>query len=175
MGLATIGLYSLGQDQIKLARDEFNATHRPRITVQRIGHWSIGDDKEMAFVDVPVVNSGEATAIITEFVAEIYVQGADSAFQPTLDPQFASRPDKYLAIGEWTALKTSCPEVWRYDEFKQQYLYPAPHQIVRLYAIGRITYHGEDGLSRQTGFCREYSRITGMWAAVKDSEYEYCY
>jgi hypothetical protein len=98
--ISTIGLYFAGQKQFGLARDEFNATHRPRISVQRIGDWGIGDGEKPAFVNVPVVNSGETPTIITEFVAEIYIQGANSVFQPTLDPRFAVNPNERLAVGQ---------------------------------------------------------------------------
>src|SRR5439155_17726172 len=56
--IATVGLYLAGEGQLKLARQEFIATHRPRVIV-RFVQGPLADDNGYQFVGVTFVNVGE--------------------------------------------------------------------------------------------------------------------
>lgn len=167
----------LTRDAIQLARDEFNATHRPRIFVQRISDSWDGRDNKPAFIEIAIVNGGDSPAFITEFLGALYIQDADSAFQVPLKPERSVKySDRRLAVGEWDTLEIKIDDISMfYIGFAQQSKDLPIEKRTRLYGIGSVTYRGDDGVTRQTGFCREYSQSTGMWSAVEKSEYEYTY
>jgi hypothetical protein len=51
----------------------------------------------------------------------------------------------------------------------------APHQIPRVYCIGKVTYEDVLGAKRETGFCREWVPSEDRWATVDNPEYEYSF
>ena len=64
LGIATVGLYLASERQLRLARNEFVSTHRPRLVVRGV---SFVDDNAMkvgsrARVQIPLVNQGETGA-----------------------------------------------------------------------------------------------------------------
>lgn len=174
---ATTEQARLTRDSIKLARDEFNATHRPRIVVQRISDYWDGRDDKAAFMKIAIVNAGDSPAYVTEFLGTLYVQDAGSAFVPRLIPERSTKyASRRLAVGQWDTLKIEIDDISMFDiGFAQQAKEQPFERSMRFYGIGSVTYRGDDGAIRQTGFCREYHHGTGMWRPVKDSEYEYTY
>jgi hypothetical protein len=74
--IATVGLYIGGNQQFKLARDEFISTHRPQIRIKHV--WMIGGDvsrDEPITVRIVCVNHGTTDAIITDFGVQYRVVG----------------------------------------------------------------------------------------------------
>jgi hypothetical protein len=158
--------------QIRLSRDEFNATHRPRLIVQTAKLISAGDENRTddAIIDFHVVNAGETVAKIVRLVAIGYIQGEDHAFVPLLEHGTKREPDNLvLEAGKGVLIRANGQNI------SHEYASVIDSGVGRIFVLGRVEYRGPDNVLRNSGFCREYSRDTGMWHALKDSEYEYVY
>jgi len=155
---------------IELARAEFTATHRAKIIVQSARLADQGDDDRPAQINLTIVNTGETDATITEYTVQPYIQVNDAAFTPYFDRGTPIIPeDMKISLGEPATVIALCEKVdWlRYDEFLSG--------NAKLFVLGQISYAASDGIRRNTGFCRVYSKETGDWHVVKDSTYEYAY
>lgn len=175
--LATLVLGILGyfqgrdlRESAKIARDEFDATHRPKIVIQ---HVTLSDKggrgSEHGRIDFMVVNAGEAKATIKRFSAFGYGQFSDAAFMPAFRETVPHKPKDFaLAPGARCLICADC----------QSYEFEWDRFVIgdgRFFAVGRVEYIGNDGIERVSGFCREYLKSTGMWERVNNSEYEYAY
>ena len=71
-------------DQIKLARDEFNASHRPRLRLHRVisPTWIVG---ERATVQLEFFNIGETDAKIASIGVDLFLRQKDSEEAPVYD------------------------------------------------------------------------------------------
>lgn len=184
MAFFSFTLWFVTNKSVNLARAEFNATHRPRIIVQDVNIINKGipgtliDDGRAidGHVDTKliftVMNCGELPAFIKEWRCIIYYQKCDTAFSPELESAQAKRPSADapgIGAGEFELIGyhqiTSISDDWRHF---------CSSAGGRMYFIGRVTYCGNDGVVRNTGFCRSYDRLDlGAWRKVADSEYEY--
>jgi hypothetical protein len=75
MGIATIGLYISGRDQIRLARDDFNATHRPWIPITKATlyfgvNWAQGN--ALTGLNITCKNTGNSPAQRVSLAAAIF-------------------------------------------------------------------------------------------------------
>ncbi len=74
--IATIGLYAAGQDQIRLARDDFNATHRPWIPITNatlsFGLKWIQQRNALIGIDIFCKNTGNSPARRVSLAVEIF-------------------------------------------------------------------------------------------------------
>jgi hypothetical protein len=159
--------------QIILTRNEFIATHRPRLFVQNVvvTHGTDRLDHHIpARCLISVVNGGETRCRITEWHAAIYYHGENAMFIPhgaktvVFDPQ----DGRDLLPGQFGRVELEQPA----DGLGKDYF---DNGSAILYVIGCITYEGDDKIPRVTGFCRRYSQSTGRWAADISTEYEYAY
>ena len=167
---ATIGLYFAGEKQFRLARDEFAATHRPKLIVRSARLASSGERGIQARVDYEVVNIGESEATVINLHAFAYIQSTDTGFNPFLNapPQEPNRERFRLTSGEYVLVCTPCPSIdVQYPDFQ--------YADGKLFVLGVITYLGPDQIKRITGFCRRYSQETGAWHAENETDYEYAY
>jgi hypothetical protein len=171
LAIATYQQAGLTRDSIELANKEFFVTHRPKILVQSV---LLADKRERpkknSLIDFMIANAGEARAVVTAFMVFPYVQFSDAAFIP-----FATQPNPKHPKGLVVDPGELCSVKGEYRSFDSEYDLYLGHRGARLFILGRVHYKGTDSIGRITGFCREYSRDTGMWHAVKDSEYEYAY
>jgi hypothetical protein len=170
LGVATLGLYQAGKNQIELARAEFAATHRAKLIIQSARLAFQGNDAQPAQIHFTIINTGETDATITEYMVQPYVQFNDDGFTPHFERGTPIIPeDMKVALGEPAFVIALCESVhWhRYKEFEER--------RAKLFVLGRVSYAASDGIRRMTGFCRSYSDQTGDWHVVKDSTYEYAY
>lgn len=171
----------LTNEGIKLARDEFNATHRPKIFVQAVAVTDKGSRTVLkgygihnpAKAIITIANGGDAPAFIIEWRAVIYYQGADAAFTPGLDVAPVQLPDENAAgISPGVFEHLGHSQVHAISDEWARFV----NEGGAMFFIGRITYQGADRIRRNTGFCRRYDpEDTGAWRIVKDSEYEFAY
>ena len=173
--LAIVSYYQarLTRQTIDLARDEFSATHRPRLFVQSVIVRSYGrgePNETPARMIFHMINGGDARCRLLDWEATIYFQTDEAMFQPKFGATlYNTDKEKYvLAPGEAGTLEVE----QRHDSLGVGQFDVG---LARLFVLGRLTYQGDDGISRAPGFCREYSRDDGMWHIMKDSEYEYAY
>lgn len=171
---STNGMLQATKDAVDLTRDEFNATHRPKLFVHTVtvidkGRWR---DKSAKGI-ITVVNGGDSPAFVIEWRAIIYYQHPEAAFVPGLDVEPVQTPNPAgagIGAGEWQDIGHS--QVRGVDDDWDQFIALGG----RMFFLGRITYKGSDGVRRNVGFCREYDAETeGAWRVVKQSEYEYAY
>lgn len=186
LGATGIAQWVLISRQIKLASDEFSATHRPKIFVQTVvvtdkGQRSSGRYRGSIPQDIPkpargiitVVNGGDSPAFLIEWRSAIYFQSTDAAFAPHLISESVQRPKPDapgISPGEWQEILHE--QIHAVDRDWEEFV----NEGGRMFFLGRITYEGADKIRRNTGFCREYDKVTeGRWKSVKDSEHEYSY
>jgi hypothetical protein len=160
----------LNQAALKLASDEFTATHRPKLFVQTVSSNIGGAPPHETNIEFIVVNGGEAKAYPIKALAFSYIQGDNSIFDPkeaAATPIFPEGKD--LDPGQRVTLKVHSASI---RTVYNDYFLPGQ---ARMFVLGRVEYAGKDGIVRVTGFCREYSRETGAYAPVPNSEHEYAY
>jgi hypothetical protein len=175
IGIFTWTLWTTSRDQgrlnqaaLKLASDEFVATHRPKLFVQAVFANIWGAPPHETIIEFIVVNGGEAKAYPIKALGFSYIQGVNSIFDPketAATPVFPEGKD--LEPGERITLKVQSASIKNdYNDFLAG---------GRMFVLGRVEYAGKDGIVRVTGFCREYSRETGAYSPVPNSEHEYAY
>jgi hypothetical protein len=158
--LAAVGIAGtiFGLQQIKLARDEFNATHRPRIRVRYMS-IPIGPDSGNEF-DIVIANTGESDAIVISY--QISVRIPD---EPTPDIIVEMRPHPFKEF----VLKSGERHLFPNKFFK----WVPPDEMIFL---GTIIYtDAARQITRMTGFARELDAGWSTYRISKkhsESEYE---
>ncbi|MGH6829122.1 MAG: hypothetical protein ACREFW_09460 [Rhizomicrobium sp.] len=158
------------RETISLARDEFQATHRPRIiarTFRTLEETGPGD----ASITFVYVNVGDLPAKVVEirtYVGVGHVSRADPAFKTAK-----------LAV----MLESGDKEIHRVEpggdfHFARGFGGDEGNGggVLRrtdAYILGTIIYEDDKGRRRETGFSRVSAGATGPWMSVKDCEYEY--
>jgi len=155
------GSMDLAVAQIELARDEFDAAHRPRI-ITRSFERATSDGK--AAVSFVFVNTGD----IETKIAEIGTYVGDN-----------SNPGKIFNIE-----RSAFPKAVRAGDRRSYFIVndrmmgPIDTYGIRpglegdQYLIGFIKYVSSER-TFQTGFCRKFNRENGRWVRQTESEYEY--
>ncbi|MGA9849155.1 MAG: hypothetical protein WBQ45_16140 [Roseiarcus sp.] len=159
----------LTRASIDLARQEFAATHRPRVFVQSILLHRGAGQEGTDYFDLTIVNGGESDAFIRTFIASPYRKPKESVFLPQLHwPEPHRLPaNAILSPGERLVIRAD-----QHGSNLGSFEY---EEGTRIFATGLISYRGNDGIERVTGFCREYFPAQGMWHPVPESEYEHSY
>jgi hypothetical protein len=153
----------------KLAREEFNATHRPEIVVH---NFQAAHDDDAVGASFTVVNKGTADALI-ERLEGIIVPGA-SYLRPGIIPDDLNVAEYTLASGqhrEMTAIFGTAQD----SEAVGFEIGFGGVPTFKLWCLGRITYRDQPGRRRQMGFCRSYDSKRKIWTREPDSDYEYSY
>jgi hypothetical protein len=154
---------------IELGRQEFAATHRPKIFVQSIFMQFPGKSRDnLATISFVCINGGDAMAVLKRYMVHIYIKGPGIVFAPEVEEPFPISVDGFsLETGERGT-------VFDKNTFEVGNVLSNPAGF-RLLAIGRVEYAGVDAITRITGFCREYNVATEKWEKTEYSEYEYAY
>ena len=165
---STSKLWKAGEDQIKLARDAFNATHRPRIVVRRMGVELVKNAP--IIVEFTVVNTGEEKVIKCNWNTVIMLLNVAGGVHGQLhyETDTADFHDGPLSVGEgtkkWIEDKTSLAPSDFADIEKKK---------VVLHVVGYVAYTDRAGVTRQTGFFRYYDADKQRFRVIDDPEYEY--
>ena len=165
---STRRLWKAGERQIRLARDEFNATHRPLVSIRRMG--TVFFPNEPIKIEFTIVNAGDAA--ITGFSCNtiiLYLKGIGAIHGvPIFDPNTASTSDASLQIGEGKNIQVL--EAANLDP-KQLKDITSGSEILHL--IGYVVYRDKVGTTRRAGFFRYYDRERRRFRVIDDPEYEY--
>ena len=174
--LAVIGIGQgiLSSQQIALARDEFSATHRPKIVVHSVRYDPIFGESGDTELDRPAAtvifyNTGDSPTIIESITYSITQRRfpLESGINPR--KQLVPRSIEIASgIGDFIKLESEA-EI-RTIQLKSD---GASKHVL----IGKVYYNAKGGGLRQTGFCRVLERGTHgfSWEPVDNPEYEYCY
>jgi hypothetical protein len=151
---------------IELGRQEFAATHRPKIFVQSITMNFLNDNNWECRLGFFIANGGDTDATVIGYVADPYWHEEPRFFAPeSAEGQFNFLNDIIIPPGG--RFEITSDHVFDIRE-------PGFSRAI-LFAIGRVEYRGADQARRLTGFCREYINHTRMWQTVQNDAYEYTY
>jgi hypothetical protein len=181
MGIATIGLYSSGQDQIKLARNEFKlasaefaSTHRPKLILRQAFAPPQADGVNLS-VQMVIANTGETNARIVESVA--YIELITSREGLLLAPASYGRNDLQTANQVFAPGQERPFVYWDQhgvmwsEETKRYWAQP-----LGVHFVGRFVYVDEiTGVRRQTAYRRWYDRRAERFIRIYENgtEHEY--
>jgi hypothetical protein len=168
LGSATVGLYFAGRSQTRLARDEFEATHRARVRVRRVNLH--GSRNDFGGVNFRLANAGDCDAIIRIIGCGLArkANGAWLGDQPpdprtgTMTPQ-----DQSLPMGPARQFLF----IMAVDNDARMAVREQQHD---LFVIGEIEYTDKSNIIRNTGFCWVYDHgIRDFRKSKEDEEYNY--
>jgi hypothetical protein len=178
---ATRGQLTKLGESIQLARDEFNATHRPRIRVKHVWLKSeIWEGKQIT-VDLVFVNSGDATAIVTQCAIATLLISSEDDLPNGHDTWIFDRSQRQMVPGFTTHIK---------DISLGRTLSDQDNADLRkgsrcLYCLGSIDYFDINDRPKimKTAFCRRLKilpqagvgvvRRASRFMVHKDPDYEY--
>jgi hypothetical protein len=165
---ATRGQLAKLGESIKLARDEFNATHRPEIIVHSIEFRRIPGEEEIDRIGASILcfNKGRAAAQNVEVRAHILVTNSlEIDVQRPLIKTFVEIP---------SGIKL------RFEVKSERPVRELPHllKLATPYCIGTVAYVDQNQTRRETGFCFTIKEITSggaCWVSAKSAEHEYAF
>jgi hypothetical protein len=179
LAIATFWTATIVRAQVRLAREEFIATHRPRLIVHAVGTTfdvegaqDVSTSGAMTIgASVAYFNIGETSAQIVEVSARM------TRLRFPLQSGVATRvthpsPREKIAAGEKGTIPVTSTFRWDSERLTQQIAQASTSDIV---CIGRIVYKDDGGTSRETGFCWRFDVIGERWFSVEISEYQYAY
>jgi hypothetical protein len=161
----------LTQQSIDLARDEFNATHRPKIIVRsfQIGDHDLPAGKQINFIFF-AQNIGDSAAKIIEVHSATFVHNAGDPIPTDLSFPFFEPFNVVLESGQRELFPGNGGSTLVEIEHRQIFAGESD-----LYCMGTVVYIGAGGTrKRETGFCRRYRPRENRWDII-ESEYEYAY
>jgi hypothetical protein len=157
------------KEATKLARDEFVATHRPKIIVHGMDAKLAGEG-ELRHVNFRYVNAGDTDAFVTSIASHIlWTKHSMVPAGIELKRHEVIKDPILLPSGKNGFAITS-------DEVNFVTLVRsgrAGHDIA--FCVGVVVYRDTNGVERRTGFCRRYDSDRERWLKVEDQDYEYAY
>ena len=170
-------------ESVNLARDEFVASHRPRLRVrnvvidpmEHIPGWGIGEIPIGAGLvkgSFLVANHGDTRAYVIECYSRVYV-GAEVL--PLARPHEEAIPHLRPREG----IESGYARKYWVDQDKGVVLRNdvateiAQDRGSKLYIMGWIVYEDSTGVRRRTAFCRKYDATRCRFYPVDDADYEH--
>jgi hypothetical protein len=161
---------ALTRESIDLARQEFIATHRPKIIVYGVDVKLPGDTGNDRQVHFRYVNVGDSEAVVTSISSCIHVARKD-------------RPPAGLELHRHTVIRH--PILCKSGEHGFA-ITPDSVSFINLvrsgkppneavFCVGVIAYRDKNDIERLTGFCRRYDGNSERWLQLADHDYEYAY
>jgi hypothetical protein len=164
------------REQVRLARDEFNATHRPHITIHTIEQSAEGASDRIG-AHIAYVNIGGAPCTVLELRGIILWQ--DAALRPGIlemvppDQAFKVCSIAPGEIGGCTLF--SADTTLRTVAVQDQRAIRGQGPRQTLFCIGYLRYVDVRRIERRTGFCRRYESTLRLWNREHNPDYEYSY
>lgn len=170
LGIATVGLYLTGEKQVGLARDQFNATHRPELTVRHV-RWA-ENHTAIAFT---VANRGRNTCTIVESAFSYTTSEINNAVRTEGRNRLG---EVVLSTGEFQDFVirfNTAEEAFDAAFFVERVAAAAlsDRLINEGFFAGAIVYRDESGIRRRLVFTRRWVRVGGAFhpTGSPDSEY----
>lgn len=172
MAIFTGVLWFITNKSVNLARDEFTATHRPRVVLQQIHDVKSGSfNGKNAYIEIVLANAGESVAIISQWDARLYFRDEKAALTPFLNGLAIKCSEVGFEIAPG-GIKQVAAEHNEVESGHADFRAGA----AAMYVAGSVVYSGPDGIERRTGFCRRWSAADdGTWQPVRDAAFEYAY
>jgi hypothetical protein len=168
LGFATVGLYFAGERQLKLARAEFIATHRPKTIIHAVEVTRSKINKDHPFIGASILafNAGESVAKNVEVRGQIF-----------MGPNFAidvQRPivKTFAEVLSGQKLRAEVTSEWQASDAAA-----GARTGIVCYCIGWIAYWDENAQRRETGFCFQpkFGVEGDRWVSADKPEHEYEY
>lgn len=174
LGVSTILLWRETRASVRLAREEFVASHRPRIIVREV-HEPITYGPTMFAISFTLSNIGETRGTVIDcnvFGEFAYTPTFLDVPRPRKEPRIDPFPNVRsipLAAGESITMGFPFHGVMTND-FRIQKL-ADPNELP--FFVGRIVYVDDNQVRRNTVFRRRYDPATRRFRAWDDPELEY--
>jgi hypothetical protein len=164
---STDRLWKAGKKQIRLARDEFDATHRPRLAIRRV--WAQLATNEAVNIEFTIVNTGEAPIVSWIWNAQILLLDVlgEVHFILTYDSKTQKSQVGPLEVGEGRVTTFVDHVSLDPSDFLK-----ISRKSKFLHIVGFVAYVDKVGVTRRTGFFRFYDPDVHRFRLVYDSEYE---
>lgn len=177
IGLFTYTLYKttavqarLTRDSIDLARQEFIATHRPKIILRDA--WAIPADGVAVTVMLTFVNQGIAKAWITESAITVEFFERSGALFLSPDPihrMDLASPNDFVGGQVRNFTFTSRSLVW---DHRMTATYYVPDDL-GVFVMGHVVYIDEANVRRHTAFRRRFDPKTQRFSRREGDELDY--
>lgn len=153
--------------QVMLGREEFNASHRPRIKIRSINTVDI-KHSQPPVVEIYVINTGSTTATINDVLFTFSPRNRSNkkidVKLPSITQPYTGKP---MPPGNWATIPITNDCV-----LKDDVQYGMGFGSEELCFWGRIDYLDVNGISRHTGFFRVYNPDSHSFVHTqKDDEY----
>ncbi|MDP2757168.1 MAG: hypothetical protein Q8O45_06105 [Desulfurivibrionaceae bacterium] len=154
----------------RVAAQEFDATHRPKIIVHTFEKSTNQKGQIGAFFTY--INTGTSNAIIKTighniFYSDNLIPGAEMKVTEFKEIKIVKPGEAVTPYIE----SEITPRAATIEEIKRQ----RNQSRLELLCIGKICYKDSSGAKRETGFCRKFDTATNCWLKVESSDYEYSY
>lgn len=172
-------------DALKLSRDEFVSTWRPKLRVRNIVVSRTPKDRELQETFMPgkalecrfyISNVGGTPTRITEAFGMAFQSQVDLPMARPYEGKGGNLVIPAKAIRPGQSVPMQFVSDWAMDESSRTIgARTIGHQ--RLFVMGWIVYVDDIGIERRTAFCREFKRKTdwdgGRFNIVKNPDYEH--
>ena len=172
-------------DALKLSRDEFVSTWRPKLRVRNIVVSRTPKDRELQEIFMPgkalecrfyISNVGGTPTRITEAFGMAFQSQVDLPMARPYEGKGGNLFIPAKAIRPGQSVPMQFVSDWAMDESSRTIgARTIGHQ--RLFVMGWIVYVDDIGIERRTAFCREFKRKTdwdgGRFNIVKNPDYEH--
>jgi hypothetical protein len=159
----------------ELAKSQFVAAYRPRITIRGLFVLNAADSVEDSALLFQLYNKGDGEAEIVDIKFYMNISGASESILPHLTLFEPKLPIK-IQSGYDERARAIIDASWK-GWFRDEYSVDAEHSIkFELWKIElRVTvvYLDQMGRRRQTSVHRSYDAEARKFSVVKDSEFEY--
>jgi hypothetical protein len=168
----------------ELARQEFVATHRPKLIVRDVAPMNTASNNRVE-IRYSIVNVGDSRGRVVQ--SDVYVEFFPE-MAPMIVPTLANdKNDLEKAIGEPIILQGGQSKMLFYwtdhftwdDRIKSDFGTTSdiwknrPAQYVGLFFVGHIIYADDNGTLRHTAFRRRYEARGQRFYPISDAEHEY--
>jgi hypothetical protein len=164
---------TLANDALKLARDEFNAAHRPQLIIHAMRDQ--GSEEGRIAAVLVYANIGRTDATVVEVAYQIYVAGTNE-LRPISPSRIEPRAfSQYVSCGAMESYRLKgqvSKDEFEFTRFRQD-ASGGPLPRGRIICRGYMRYEDARGVRRQLGFCRSFDGHE--WQRVDNPEYDYSY
>jgi len=174
LALVSIWQGSLLNRQMRLARDEFNATHRPKIVIR--GLFMVAPNPShanAARISFQVHNVGDTAALITEFNFFLMFEDEETVEMPIVRTESPGELPQKLGVGDrifWRGNAQVNPAKFM-NATNQAFHFGEGESPLNF--RGTVSYEDMGGTVRHTSFHRAYDFNKRRFKRIENSEAEY--